>query len=194
MLSYNASMKDGRRFNTLWLANAIQLAEGAGARQMDPIRKQPPKERKALKRLWWCCVVRDRILPLGVRRQAHISIGPFEWAHMLTENDFENEIEGSLVYDTQTKRTLIRIFITLCELAVSLTDMIMIIYPSSEPMDISLLKGPSLERTLDRLTSCKLGLQSWFDKATIQFPTPAGIGSSNESLVLYTNLMYMYYQ
>jgi hypothetical protein len=40
---------------------------------------------------------------------------------------------------------------------------------------------------------CEIGLNAWFDKATIQFPTPAGIINPEKSLVLYTNLMYIYY-
>ncbi|KAG5744532.1 hypothetical protein H9Q69_013953 [Fusarium xylarioides] len=40
---------------------------------------------------------------------------------------------------------------------------------------------------------CEISLDAWFDKATIQFPTPAGIISPEKSLVLYTNLMYIYY-
>ncbi|VZI11919.1 unnamed protein product, partial [Fusarium fujikuroi] len=42
-------------------------------------------------------------------------------------------------------------------------------------------------------SSCEAGLEAWFERATIQFPTPAGIITREGSLVLYTNLLYIYY-
>jgi hypothetical protein len=188
-------MRDYKRANSLWLTTAIQLAEASGAHQFHILENKTPNERSLLKRLWWCCIIRDRILPLGVRRQVLISLDGFDQESMtLTDDDFRGEINGSQVYDVETKSSLIRLFITLCDMAVPLTDVIMTIYPSNEPIDIRLYNTAKFQRTLDRIQSCKLGLQSWFERAIIKFPTPAGIVSTNESLILYTNLMYIYYQ
>lgn len=106
----------------------------------------------------------------------------------LYKEDFHNEITGSKVYDMPTKRALTELFITLCHLAVVLTDVIMVVYPLSEYLDTG------IEASLHRIAACKSSLNSWFAKATLLFPTPAGLNDMHESVILYTNLMYMYYQ
>ncbi|KAH7127937.1 hypothetical protein B0J13DRAFT_510400 [Dactylonectria estremocensis] len=193
LLSYNAAMRGQKRANSIWLATAIQLAQAAGAHQFDCDPSETLEGNNSLKRLWWCCIVRDRILPLGVRRQLHIPLADFEDKSVLTEADFAQEITGSRVYDAETKASLIGLFITLCDLAVSLTDVIITVYTSSQPIDIRSWSIPKLQKTVDRIESCKSSLNSWFERATLRFPTPAGITSTHESLVLYTNVMYMYY-
>ncbi|KAJ4248833.1 hypothetical protein NW762_012671 [Fusarium torreyae] len=195
LLSYNATMKDQRRTNSIWLATSIHLAQAAGADQFHTGSGQSSSATNELKRLWWCCIVRDRILPLGVRRQLHITWLDLTQGHyMLSEQDFAREIEESQVYEPQTKRTLIQLFISLCELAVPLTDVIKTVYATGQPTtnaESPIIRNP--QQTNESIRSCEAGLDAWFDKATIQFPTPAGIISSEESLVLYTNLMYIYY-
>ncbi|KAH8660221.1 fungal-specific transcription factor domain-containing protein, partial [Xylariales sp. PMI_506] len=196
LLSYHASMRDQKRTNSLWLSTAIHFARGARAHQcyLDNSLYENRDRQRALKRLWWCCIVRDRILPLGLRRQVHIIWGGGDSVYpALNENDFEDEIACSRVYDPGTKRTLTRIFITLCDLAVSLTDVLGIIYPTSDSIDNCLSDTSTIRKRLGRINRCKSGLNTWFEKATVKFPTPAGILSKNESLILYTNLMYMYY-
>jgi len=148
-----------------------------------------------LKRLWWCCVLRDRILPLGVRRPLNISSVDFDFGVApLTKDDFETEIDRSKVYDSSTKYILIEIFLTLCDLAITLTDVIMLVYPLSEPSGEYSSSDLQADHALSRVEACKSGLNRWFEKATLCFPTPAGLGDMHESVILYTNLMYMYHQ
>ncbi|KAF4954827.1 hypothetical protein FSARC_12003 [Fusarium sarcochroum] len=195
LLSYNATMKDQRRTNSIWLATAIHLAQASGADQFHKSSDQSSATTNELKRLWWCCIVRDRILPLGVRRQLHITWIDLSQGHyMLSEQDFAREIEESQVYEPQTKRNLVQLFICLCELAVPLTDVIKTVYATGQSTtDADSPMVRNLQQTSESIRSCEAGLDAWFDKATIQFPTPAGIISTEESLVLYTNLMYIYY-
>ncbi|ENH73536.1 Cutinase transcription factor 1 beta [Fusarium oxysporum f. sp. cubense race 1] len=167
LLSYNGTMKDQKRTNSIWLSTAIHLAQAA---------------------------VRDRILPLGMRRQLHItSLDMAHGSYLPTEKDFSREIDGSRVYAPQTKRTLVRLFITLCELTVPLTDVIKIVYPTGRLTDIHSPVVHDAQQGRESLQSCEAGLEAWFERATIQFPTPAGIITREESLVLYTNLLYIYY-
>ncbi|KAF5718517.1 cutinase transcription factor 1 beta [Fusarium mundagurra] len=174
LLTYYATTRDRARTNSILLATAIQYAQGAEADQFHKRPDQDSDMTNSLKRLWWCCIVRDRILPLGVRRQLHItSINPA--LDHLTEQDFEKEIQGSQVYSTQTKRSL-----TVYGMGQSAADAI----------------SPMIENQKqigESIRFCETTLDAWFDKAAIQFPTPAGIISPEKSLVLYTNLMYIYY-
>ncbi|EGU85263.1 hypothetical protein FOXB_04224 [Fusarium oxysporum f. sp. conglutinans Fo5176] len=194
LLSYNGTMKDQKRTNSIWLSTAIHLAQAAGADQFHTSLNPSLTTVNELKRLWWCCIVRDRILPLGMRRQLHItSLDVAHGSYLPTEKDFSREIDGSRVYAPQTKRTLVRLFITLCELTVPLTDVIKIVYPTGRLTDIHSPVVHDAQQGRESLQSCEAGLEAWFERATIQFPTPAGIITREESLVLYTNLLYIYY-
>ena len=195
LLSYNGAMKDQKRTNSIWLSTAIHLAQAAGADQFHTSSNPSLTSVNELKRLWWCCIVRDRILPLGMRRQLHITSLDVAHANYLpTEKEFWREIDGSRVYAPQTKRTLVRLFITLCELTVPLTDVIKIVYPTGRLSDIHSPVMHDAEKGRESLQSCEAGLEAWFERTTIQFPTPAGIITREGSLVLYTNLLYIYYQ
>ncbi|QGI69613.1 hypothetical protein CEK26_001945 [Fusarium fujikuroi] len=194
LLSYNGTMKDQKRTNSIWLSTAIHLAQAAGADQFHTSLNPSLTSVNELKRLWWCCIVRDRILPLGMRRQLHItSLDVAHTNYLPTEKDFWREIDGSQVYAPQTKRTLVRLFITLCELTVPLTDVIKIVYPTGRLTDIHSPVVHDAQKGRESLQSCEAGLEAWFERATIQFPTPAGIITREGSLVLYTNLLYIYY-
>ncbi|KAF5965569.1 cutinase transcription factor 1 beta [Fusarium bulbicola] len=194
LLSYNGTMKDQKRTNSIWLSTAIHLAQAAGADQFHTSSNPSLTSVNELKRLWWCCIVRDRILPLGMRRQLHItSLDVAHTNYLPTEKDFWREIDGSRVYAPQTKRTLVRLFITLCELTVPLTDVIKIVYTTGRLTDINSPVFHNTQEGRESLKSCEAGLEAWFERATIQFPTPAGILTHEGSLVLYTNLLYIYY-
>ncbi|KAF4340431.1 cutinase transcription factor 1 beta [Fusarium beomiforme] len=194
LLSYNGTTKDQKRTNSIWLSTAIHLAQAAGADQFYTSLNQTLTTVAELKRLWWCCIVRDRILPLGLRRQLHItSLDLVQGSYLPTEKDFSREIEGSRVYGPQTKRTLVRLFITLCELTIPLTDVIKTVYPTGRLNDHSSPWVHDIQQASNSLQSCEAGLEAWFERATIQFPAPAGIITREESLVLYTNLLYIYY-
>ncbi|KAF2815567.1 uncharacterized protein BDZ99DRAFT_435984 [Mytilinidion resinicola] len=193
LLTYNASTRNHKILNTFWLSTAIQFAKDADAHRYHSNKSLKPERKSALKRLWWCCILRDRILPLGVRRPLSISSADFDFSlELLTKEDFDSEIFRSRVYDASTKASLVQLLLTLCDLAVSLTEVIMLIYPVNDAVC-----GSSTEQkarlSLNRIESCKGRLHSWFENATIAFPSPAGISDSHESVVLYTNLMYMYY-
>ncbi|KAL7755008.1 hypothetical protein ACKLNR_014765 [Fusarium oxysporum f. sp. zingiberi] len=193
LLTYYATTRDRARTNSILLATAIQLAQGAGADQYHKRPDQDSAETIRLKRLWWCCIVRDRILPLGVRRQLHItSINPA--LDHLTEQDFAKEIQESQVYSAQTKRSLVYLFISLCELAVPFTCVIQTVYGMGQSAADAISPIIENQKQIEQsIRFCETSLDAWFDKATIQFPTPAGIISAEKSLVLYTNLMYIYY-
>lgn len=139
--------------------------------------------------------MRDRILPLGVRRPLNITPQHFDFNcnPPLTVEDLASETDKSRVYDPSTKRSLAELVAVLCELAVILTDIIMIVYPLDEtPIDNA--TEVVLYRVKGRTERSKAILAQWHDSASVRFPTPAGLGDSNESLTLFTDLMYIYYQ
>ncbi|KAI0837193.1 fungal-specific transcription factor domain-containing protein [Hypoxylon sp. FL0890] len=199
-----------KKLNSTWLGIAIQNAKSADAhlytvRQTyseltDPIQH---KKQNILKRLWWCCLIRDRILALGVRRSLQISRAHFDLEANagLGYADLADEVDRSKVYNAETKRSLIEIFVQLGELCSVLTDLLTLVFPLDDV--------PGWDRQLGSdgvasLKECKSALRRWYKSATLRFPlfgggnTPRMANASNkqfqhDSVILYTNLMYMHY-
>lgn len=207
-----------RKPNTAWLSIAIQHAKtaeahhysslspvsraGSSARQALPTAQA--KKQNMLKRLWWCCILRDRVMGLGLRRSLQITRNHFnfETNGILGFSDLTDEIERSRVYNADTKRCLAEVLEQLVELCVILTDILILVFP----LDDSPGWGRDMKaEEQDKLRECKVSLRRWYKGATLRFPVFGGgavarVGGSgakefhHDSVILYTNLMYMYYQ
>jgi hypothetical protein len=200
-----------KKANSMWLGIAIQNARSAEAHHYsamptysaasNPLQN---KKQNVLKRLWWCCILRDRILPLGLRRSLKITRSHFDFdAHSgLGYTDLADEIERSRVYDSGAKRCLIEIFVQLVELCTVLTDLIMLVFPLDDSPGWGKQGGPE---DADKVRECKQALRRWYKGATLRFPlfggdavprmtVTGGKDFQHDSVILYTNLMYMYYQ
>lgn len=170
-----------RRTNTFWLAIAIRNTELA--RLQYSRYDQHFVQQIVCKRLWWCCVVRDRSLALGLRVPLQIPPDCLEEdVEMMTFHDMQSDIEHSKVYSCDTRRLLVGLFIGQCELAVKLTSIIMLAYPTNEHKRDG---DPAAVR------KAKSGLAIWYESAVRRFPTPAGLEDTHPSIVLYTNLLYI---
>ncbi|KAL4803989.1 hypothetical protein BDV18DRAFT_162399 [Aspergillus unguis] len=193
LLSYSPDTND-RTTNTSWLGIAIQNARKANAHAYNVIPTMTEHERLRKKRLFWCCILRDRILPLGVRRSIYITNAHFDFANnpALTVDDLKGEITRSRVYDARTKQLLAELAVSLCGLAVALTDVIMILYPVDQ-LPVSSIASDAAPRVQSHIDRARSSLTRWYESTIVRFPTPAGIGDAHGSLVLYTNLMYLYY-
>ncbi|KAF5254108.1 hypothetical protein FANTH_990 [Fusarium anthophilum] len=70
--------------NSVWLTRAIKHAESVGASQVEHVNGP---DTGSLKRLWWCCILRDRSISLGQRRCVQI---PGKYP-LPAEEDFSSE-------------------------------------------------------------------------------------------------------
>ncbi|KAH6955726.1 hypothetical protein BKA56DRAFT_503382 [Ilyonectria sp. MPI-CAGE-AT-0026] len=179
--------------NTFWLGNAITHARSAHVDHlMDTygiLQKEggDSKHHKTLKLLWWCCIMRDRSLSLGLHRSLQIT-RPYE---LPTLRDFEDQIGHSLVYDARTQRRLICIFIRMMELCVILTDVLPLI-----SVEDYIVSGNSkrIHTEQEKLSNCKGALRQWYVTTVEGFPVSDDEkGFQHQSVILHTNLMYIYY-
>ena len=198
--------------NTGWLCTAIQqakLAEAHHYARMGVSGTATDKRRaNALKRLWWCCIIRDRVMSLGVRRPIQITRAHFdlEANPPLCRADLADEVERSRVYNPGTKSCLIEITLHLAKLCVVLTDILTLVFPQDDT--------PGWGRTMaesdaGRVRQGKLELRRWYKDVALKYPmfgggtngpssSQAKSGANgrafyHDSVILYTNLMYMYY-
>ena len=195
LLSFQCKPHD-LQLNTSWLSTAIQYARADECHLYYCLPEITAQQRRAKKRLWWCCILRDRIVALGVRRPVQITPDHFDFTQMPpTEDDFAGEIERSRVYNPGTKTLLARTFILQCQLAIALGTTLMTIYPLNgvTNVDASNTSRPS-ELLQAKIVESERLLSAWMEKARAHldhdlesFTTP------NKSLRLYADLTLIYY-
>ncbi|KAL4742357.1 fungal-specific transcription factor domain-containing protein [Aspergillus similis] len=181
-----------RSTNSRWLRIAIRYAKKEQAHLYHKLPQLESKRKVSdLKRLWWCCMIRDRIISLGMRRP--IQITPDEFDLQLQEGlsfqDLEEECMNSEVYNPETKIALCRVLASLCHLVAAVTDVIMLVYPTTQSMPFSLADRRA---QLNRLEETKYALLDW---ELNWVANPDGKEYYiHPSLTLYTNLCAIYFQ
>ncbi|KAF5541305.1 c6 zinc finger domain-containing protein [Fusarium mexicanum] len=108
-----------------WLSIAIHYAKNVDAHLYH--EKQGTRKGSLLKRLWWCCVLRDRILALALHQSPLVNPGAHETrCPALSVADFTHEIGTSRVYDHVDKQIIVRIAVVLCSFSDILGDILLL--------------------------------------------------------------------
>lgn len=160
--------------------------------------EKPPAA--TLRRLWWCCIILDRISPLCTRFRLQITSDIFdlETCVPLGFSDLQSEIYRSKVFPPATKCRLIKIFTKFVDLLMILTDVL----PIAFPFEAKLEAGPgSTKDEENKILKCRQQLANWYEAVNTEFPVFKGREPDQQSSVvdpmnctiLYTNLMYIYY-
>jgi hypothetical protein len=190
LLSHYSSNLE-RHSNTFWLSVAIRSAKEYGAHLYECDANLTKYERQMKKRLWWSCVLRDRILHLGLRRPLQIDC-LYTSDKGLNDDDFDQDMGNSKVYDAGTQRLLAKILVAQTRLAVEMTDAITILYPPDGSLHIPLTCQETLDRVSLESDRCNAKLTAWFEDVhswVSGFPK-----GCHASVSLYSSLMYIYYQ
>ena len=185
LLTYqSSSIKD--RTNSYWLNVAIHFARSANAHRYFDLPSNQARQRTVLKRLWWCCVWRDKVVSLGLRRPTHIHPADFDVTRSgLDEQDTCEEFTSSIVFTPASKRAISHVFARLCELAGILTGMLDICYPAS---------GESLHvGKASMAQEYVVKLDAWYERSAAQFKDSIERAENEEFLSLFTNAAYIYY-
>lgn len=190
MLTYHMP-KSNDKISTYWLMTAVHLARSARADEYDTIDDDGCTNKNMLKRLWWCCILRDRIMALSFRSRLHIHPTDFDCTQPgLNEGDFDSEIRGSKVYDPARKQVLAQLAVSLCDLAMILSEILPVVSPARR-RTANTTDGPVDHEILETYA---MRLDLWYWTAEDKFQTPAHIFSMDGSITLFTNMIYIYYQ
>src|SRR5688500_16478830 len=95
LLSLQSTINE-QSLNSTWLTKSIQYAKQADAHKyyrFDQPRKESLLEKK---KLWWSCILRDRMIAIGVRRNVQITSADFDLDQArLVEEDLADEQDQS---------------------------------------------------------------------------------------------------
>ncbi|KAL6229527.1 fungal-specific transcription factor domain-containing protein [Aspergillus navahoensis] len=190
LLSLWCPRENDQQVNSWWLATAIQHARAAQAHRYHLQEHLPETERLELKRLWWACVVRDRVIALGLRQPILITRESFDFGReKLTINDVKDEGDGPSVYDKELKRILLVITVCLCDLCAVLTGMLALVPPLSKVARLP----EHHTQVVVRLEQFRASLQAWRNELTYHLSLFQVHYRSDSSVALFTNLLQMYY-
>ncbi|KFY98227.1 hypothetical protein V498_01580 [Pseudogymnoascus sp. VKM F-4517 (FW-2822)] len=194
LLSYRSTPHE-QQSNTSWLSTAIEYARADNAHLYNRLPGLTSRQMSTKKRLWWCCVLRDRIIALGVRQPLQITSDHFDFSQdAVVEADFSGEVEQSQVYDAETKLLLANIFIVQCHFALAVTSTIMAIYPLNGVV-IPVLPTPARISELHiQMEEGKKDLKKWMeifkDRLTRGSSKSAAL---HNSVTLFTDVTNIYY-
>ncbi|CAM1508886.1 Fc.00g026250.m01.CDS01 [Cosmosporella sp. VM-42] len=188
--------------STDWLRTGIQHARESGAHKYHELPSPATAEietlRQTLKRLWWCCIFRDRVMSLAGRKDIQItrSIFDFDRHSPLGMDDLAEEIQHSAIYDTGVKRSLVNIVTKVGELCVILTDVLSVSVSGAEDAGYTLAEQAE---HANRIRTCRSSLKRWYDSMlrlqldSRQMYTSRSNDLSESSIVLFTNVLLTYY-
>ena len=181
--------------NSSWLSVGIQHARAEKCHLYYCASDLSSRQRSQKTRLWWCCVVRDRVIALGMRRHVQITMDHFDFGQkMIVEDDFALEIEHSEVYSAEKKRLLVREFVVQCQLAVAVTPSLLVIYPLDGQMFPTVSTGSDLLKRQAQIEECTKKLAEWKDKTKLQLMLDGNDRlKSCETVIVYQDLTYLYY-
>ncbi|GES64570.1 hypothetical protein ATEIFO6365_0009005900 [Aspergillus terreus] len=176
--------------NSTWLEIAIESAKEGNAHIYYSVPSPSGTNSTDLKRVWWCCLIRDRLISLGMRRPIQITPDEYDLPQQgLTFADLEDEAFHSEVYGLDTKTALSQVLASLCHFAVTVTDMAMIVYPTvrsrQSDREDPRKKIEKLERAKSALLKWELNWLEHMEGKDFYL---------HSSLALCCNLLSIYYQ
>ncbi|KAL4808372.1 fungal-specific transcription factor domain-containing protein [Aspergillus unguis] len=178
-----------------WLLIAVQNARDADAHNYESFIIHS-EDYAVRKRLWWGCIIRDRLFGLGMRRGIQISPAQFDvtGSSRLGHSDLAEEVHRSAVYPFTAKVRLAEILERLVALCIVLTDVLDLAFPIEASMKQAARDGPDLQC---RARNCQIALCKWYEQTVERLPSPVTLAEQahhhHDSVVLYVNLIYMYY-
>jgi hypothetical protein len=183
--------KEDPRFQNFWLGVAIQQAREVHAHDYRTYQGLSHSHAVVLKRLWWGCVLRDRSLALGLRRSLQIPRTAMQTSPpCLEEPDLYSEVFGSRVYLPTVKRSWMSWVNLHCQLAIYLTDILEISYPTWGFGSFAETDVETLERNIVQLTAAERQLDKWSNQAS----HAGSCDMTAECVLLSQSLAYMLYQ
>ena len=153
-------------------------------------------EQRAKRRIWICCVVRDRIMALTSRRSLLIPETYLdEGCRELVAADLSVEVSGSLVVSVGGKRRDGEVFLRLVDLCLVVTELVGLRYPD--------VRGKGCCYGQSSVEDVDAKLHKWYRSAVIKFPelesgaalaSVVAAGSMGESVSPHSARLYLLYQ
>lgn len=174
------------------MVNAVHFARCAHADQYHTLSDDNPAKLR-LKRLWWTCILRDRVMSLSLRRPLTIGCDEFDFSRHpgLNLADFSDELGVSTVYDRPTRQIIAHFMSAFCELIIPLNKALTILYPAAGPRIITSETDTGKES--DACAEILELLDVWYQKTRERFEISAPSIGVHKSLTMFIKMTFIYY-
>lgn len=170
--------------------NAIRFARLAKAEAFE--KEEDPRKSIILKRIWWCVLLRDRILSLGLRRP--LQVRQDIPSKVLTADDFQYELGKSAVHDSETQKKVFMVISFACRLALTVTPALELLYSTESIEERSMNQAAaSLLETAQDLQHCTKKVQDWHDRCSSAFPFPISLDDTPDAVCIFANMLFLYH-
>lgn len=191
LLSLWCPQDNSQEINTWWLMAGVQHARVAQSHHYRSQKSQKSLDRAELKRLWWCCILRDRVLALCLRRPVQLTHENFNFAiDKLTVAEILGEEKDDGVYERGLRRTLSNFTISMCDLCDILSDVLSFIFPFSTP---TFTLPEQLPRLLTRSEQLRQTVNTWYRGMEHYLALIGEQERSNLSLILFSQILEIYF-
>ncbi|KAL2131002.1 hypothetical protein VTI74DRAFT_5684 [Chaetomium olivicolor] len=216
LMTYWYETPDDQKDTWHWMGVAISLAHTIGLHRDPAKTPMVPRKQKLWKRVWWSCLMRDRLVALGMRRPTRIKSEDFD-VPPLNESDFEIDAlpeentllgpnECTLVRDLEMQRELAVMCIEKAKLCMLIGDMLKVQYsvlsrPGTRPEHTTnsthmLLPNKNPEN-MEEVEKVDKHLREWFaglPQLCQHRPLDSeNITDTNKTLAVQRNLLHMIY-
>ena len=169
-MSHHYSSMMEQKHTWFWLYQAIGLAQGAGLHHT--IQKASMPKVRLWKRIWWACIIRDRLVALGTGRPTHIRNADCSTA-MIDIMDLEE------AGDTDEQRSIKVLFLDFSRLCWIMDDVITATASSISP---------------DYRDSCITALSDWRRSLAQPAQYQGKASNENKTSTLYYIVTQMIYK
>lgn len=177
-----------------WLSIAVQNAMAVGAHQYQQ-HKPNNRIRAAKKRLWWAIILRDRIMPLALRRTPQVNFSNFDmFLDPIDQTDLEDDLQDSTVYNMETKILLAKLLNCQCQLALTLTPVLMLCYHPQMFSQSAPFSSTRFLQGMADVNNARTGLETWLKNAQRTIDSVTEVDKPHSSVLLYSELTFMHYK
>jgi Fungal specific transcription factor domain len=195
-----------------WMGVTLSLAQSIGLHRDPQDAKMELKKKALWKRVWWMCVLRDRLICLGMRRPMRIKDDDFD-VPMLALEDFDFQTLPSrickmlgscpLLSEYGSMKQLAVMCIEKVKLAVCIGNVLKTQYSvygnkSGRTTETTMMLVPKIEEPdRSQVEMCQRELENWHDRlppqAQYQFKDLTSLPRTAEVIIVHRAILSMMY-
>lgn len=209
-MTYWYETPDDQKDAWYWMGVVISIAHIIGLNKNLENTYMEPRKKKLWRRIWWSCVMRDRLIALGMRRPTQVKDEDYN-TPMLTEVDFEIAAlpehitsipkECSLARDIRAQRTLAQMCIAKVKLCLHIGRIlrtqysVLVQHHADTSTRSNVMLFPKKLNQGNEIQKYDQELSQWITNlpATCQYSSKLGAGNSAPSIFLHRALLNMVY-
>ncbi|KAJ5964124.1 uncharacterized protein N7479_004000, partial [Penicillium vulpinum] len=172
-----------------WVGVAISLGQSIGLNRRPRALNIPRSQISLWRRLWWCCVYRDRWLAFGLCHPQRIWLEDCDLG-MVTLDDVVGQASSAILSEKDEKILtravdMAPVFVELAQWSVHLGSVLLCQYRPGEPEDPS-----------KQVDSCEASLTTWYNSLDrkLKLDTVTVLNDPDQTFTLHKHILYIFFQ